>query len=201
LCPRYWQSLESLGRKKDGGITQISPERSALLQQKWKLFDAVIAEEEPVSDDKSVDHFCPEVSYEIYGLFASFLHEYIDGVDRETLYNYHERRGTLDQYDVRWQWITGCHYTQCREYSIHAPTAKGKPSKTQRPGEVSPKRRWEVLERDKRTCVYCGRKAPEVILHVDHKVSVRDGGTDDMENLVTACSECNGGKGASSLTA
>lgn len=57
----------------------------------------------------------------------------------------------------------------------------------------------KFLSRDKFICVYCGRKPPEVELHIDHKVSVRDGGSDDPENLVTACHECNGGKGASSV--
>lgn len=200
LCPRYWQSLDALGRKRHGGITEISPERSALLQRKWKSFEAVIAEEEPVADEKSVDHFCPEVSYEIYGYFASFLHEFIDDIDRDAVWKMHERNGTTNQFDARWNWIAPCHYTQCREYSIHATFATGRPSKTSsRPGEVSPKRRGEVLARDSFTCVYCGRKPPEVILHADHKVSVKDGGTDDLENLVTACDKCNGGKGSSSF--
>ena len=56
--------------------------------------------------------------------------------------------------------------------------------------------RFEVLKRDRFTCQYCGRKAPDVVLHVDHIHPVADGGIDDMTNLVTACSECNLGKGA-----
>jgi len=197
LCPRYWLSLDALGRNRQ--FTSISPERNAELERKWKMFVPVVAEEEPVADEKSIDHFCPEVSFDRFGLFASFLHEYIDDIDRETLYTYHERKGTLDQHDARWQWITPCHYTECREYSIHAPFAKGKPAKPARPGDVSPRKRWQVLERDKHTCMYCGRKPPEVTLHADHKVSVKDGGTDDLENLVTACEDCNLGKGASSI--
>lgn len=161
---------------------------------------AVIAEDEPQADEKSINHFCPEVSYLVYGLFASFLHEYIDDIDREAVYEYHKRAGTLDQHDAQWNWITPQHYTECREYSIHATFATGKPSKiSPRPGEVSPKRRWEVLAKDSFTCDYCGRKPPEVILHADHRVSVKDGGTYDLENLVTARDKCNGGKGASGL--
>ena len=159
----------------------------------------VVAEDEPVADKKSVDRFCPEVSYDRFGLFASFLHEYIDEIDRESLYEYHKRTGTLDQLDPKWQWITPLHYTECREYSIFAPFPGSKPSKPQRPGDISPKRRGDVFERDKRTCVYCGRKPPEVVLHVDHRVSVKDGGTDELDNLITACEDCNLGKGASSL--
>jgi len=35
-----------------------------------------------------------------------------------------------------------------------------------------------------------------VILHADHIVPVAEGGTSDMHNLVTACQDCNLGKGA-----
>lgn len=64
---------------------------------------------------------------------------------------------------------------------------------TRRP--ISPKTRFEVFKRDHFTCRY-GRTTPQVILEVDHIVPVAEGGTNDMENLVTACYECNRGKGA-----
>ncbi len=56
--------------------------------------------------------------------------------------------------------------------------------------------RYEIIERDNSTCVYCGRKPPEVSLEVDHVLAVSNGGTNDPENLVTACYDCNAGKGA-----
>lgn len=61
-----------------------------------------------------------------------------------------------------------------------------------------PKRlRFEVLRRDNHTCRYCGRAAPDVKLHIDHVVPVILGGGDEPANLVTACSDCNGGKTSS----
>jgi len=54
--------------------------------------------------------------------------------------------------------------------------------------------RFRVLRRDKFTCQYCGRSAPKVELHVDHKVPFANGGSDKLSNLVTACAECNLGK-------
>lgn len=60
--------------------------------------------------------------------------------------------------------------------------------------------RFLVFERDSYTCQYCGRQAPDVVLHVDHRHPVSRGGTDDMANLVTACKDCNSGKGALILT-
>lgn len=59
---------------------------------------------------------------------------------------------------------------------------------------LSKKLRFEVFKRDSFTCQYCGRKAPDVILHVDHITPVSKGGTNDLMNLVTACQECNSGK-------
>lgn len=60
--------------------------------------------------------------------------------------------------------------------------------------------RFEVFKRDKFTCQYCGSKAPDVVLHVDHIHPVAEGGTSDILNLVTACVTCNAGKGARTLS-
>ena len=64
---------------------------------------------------------------------------------------------------------------------------------------ISIKRRFDILRRYSFTCRYCGRKAPAVPLHVDHAVSVSEGGTDDPSNLVVACADCNLGKGKDSI--
>src|SRR5262245_15321286 len=56
--------------------------------------------------------------------------------------------------------------------------------------------RWTVLQRNRSTCQYCGQRAPDVVLHVDHRVALVDGGTNDLDNLVTACAACNTGKEA-----
>lgn len=68
--------------------------------------------------------------------------------------------------------------------------------------EVSASTRWQVFARDGFTCRYCGARAGQdgVELHADHLVSVADGGDNSIQNLVTACQRCNGGKGAKSLS-
>lgn len=63
---------------------------------------------------------------------------------------------------------------------------------------VSKRTRFEVLRRDNFTCRYCGGKAPDVVLTVDHVVPVALGGSDDSSNLVTACRDCNAGKSSTS---
>ena len=54
--------------------------------------------------------------------------------------------------------------------------------------------RFKVLKRDSFTCQYCGRKAPNVELQVDHKYPKSKGGKLTLNNLITACKECNIGK-------
>lgn len=73
-------------------------------------------------------------------------------------------------------------------------------SKSQRK-PISDSMRWQVFARDGFCCRYCGRQAGQegVSLAVDHVVSVADGGDNRIDNLVTACRQCNGGKSAKSL--
>ena len=54
--------------------------------------------------------------------------------------------------------------------------------------------RMEVLKRDCFTCQYCGQKAPDVLIEVDHIKPVALGGDNDIMNLVAACRACNAGK-------
>lgn len=59
---------------------------------------------------------------------------------------------------------------------------------------LSVRTRFEVFKRDRFTCGYCGKHPPDVLLEVDHIVPRAAGGPDAMENLVTACWDCNHGK-------
>lgn len=59
---------------------------------------------------------------------------------------------------------------------------------------LSKKLRFEVFKRDSFACQYCGAKAPDVVLHVDHIEPVSEAGTNDLLNLITSCEDCNSGK-------
>ena len=59
---------------------------------------------------------------------------------------------------------------------------------------ISKSLRFDVFQRDNHTCQYCGHKSPDVELEIDHLVPVAEGGTDDFENLVISCRDCNSGK-------
>ncbi len=59
--------------------------------------------------------------------------------------------------------------------------------------------RFEVFKRDAFTCQYCGATPPSIVLHVDHIIPVSDGGSNEIDNLVTSCQPCNSGKSNISL--
>lgn len=62
------------------------------------------------------------------------------------------------------------------------------------------KLRFEVFKRDEFKCQYCGATPPKVVLQVDHIHPVADGGSNDMDNLITSCQQCNIGKGKNKLS-
>lgn len=64
---------------------------------------------------------------------------------------------------------------------------------------VRPSVRFDVFKRDAFTCSYCGRRPPDVTLELDHIIPVAEGGDDTIDNLTTACWDCNRGKGAKQL--
>ena len=79
---------------------------------------------------------------------------------------------------------------QVKKRQIHTPKeiAAGERDK------MSRKQRFRILKRDNFTCQMCGRKSPDVELHIDHKIPVSKGGKTVDDNLVTLCSDCNFGK-------
>ena len=204
LCPRYYCSLSLLS---DNEITtKITEKDRARLDKKWEPFKPTIIEEEPDIirvDNKfaGVRNFCPEVSFDRFGYFASSIHRYADELDIDLAHKRLAEDG-VNSTDPHWSWstVTPLHYTECREYSILIETTSGKRKKSSRARKgFSAKLRWQVFSRDSFTCQYCGRRPPDVALEVDHRVSVAEGGGNDPENLLTACVECNRGKGAYSV--
>ena len=65
---------------------------------------------------------------------------------------------------------------------------------------LSERFRFAVMQRDHFRCRYCGRSSETTILEIDHLRSVADQGTNDAQNLVTACQSCNRSKGARSVS-
>lgn len=96
------------------------------------------------------------------------------------------------------------HYSECAEFSEYAfhnteRKIKGESAqKGRKRSHISKTMKFEIFHRDNFSCYYCRRHKSDfpkgVHLTLDHKVPYIDGGDDSFENLVTACSDCNGGK-------
>lgn len=61
---------------------------------------------------------------------------------------------------------------------------------------ISKRVRFEIFKRDSFRCFHCGATPNDGPMHLDHLKPVAEGGTNDPSNLVTACVDCNLGKGA-----
>ncbi len=56
---------------------------------------------------------------------------------------------------------------------------------------IGAKKRFEILKRDWFKCQYCGKTWKDVTLEVDHIIPKSRWWTDNIDNLITCCRECN----------
>ncbi len=204
-CPRYYQSQYAAAI--EGAHTIDLPiDVRTRIEEMWASSDAFASMEQSVGTWTKADGtlrgvagFCPEVTARLFGLYCSDLRTYPDEEARRANHDILAAEGTPHD-DLRWNWMVAepRHYTECHEFSVHGATQlreSGKATKKRR--ALSPKLRFTVFARDGWRCVYCGNAAADSTLHVDHRIAVANGGTDALDNLATACEECNLGKGAS----
>lgn len=90
-------------------------------------------------------------------------------------------------------WLTATGFSGTSTGAIHFGAGMAK-----RKG-LSKGTRYAVLARDGFLCRYCGaRPDTGAVLVVDHIIPVKEGGSNDPANLITACQPCNAGKSAKS---
>lgn len=130
-CPRYYASIYMLGKAKL--ITSISSGERAKLDELWENsgLSPVIAEEDTgitSADERplSFENFCPEVSFQYFGYYATFLANYADEMDKENGHRVAERENLGKDWRFRWAAVSACHYLECSMYlQVNAYNAKG----------------------------------------------------------------------------
>ena len=120
-CPRYYQSLSLLG---EAGSTKIDQEEDERLKRFWEKSDLWPRTEEYAtavlgdSETKIFSSFCPEITYDRFGYFVSYLSDYSDEIDRDLA---HRKLGEQDIVSEHWQWrwssVQAMHYSECSLYS------------------------------------------------------------------------------------
>ncbi len=124
-CPRFYQSLSLLGK---AGNTEIDPEEDKRLLEKWQQSDLwpIVNEQAtsimgPPGEVHIFSGFCPEVTFERFGLFASFLARYADEIDLAVAHATLSK-GDAKPDDWRWAWssVSPLHYSECPLFSLLA---------------------------------------------------------------------------------
>jgi hypothetical protein len=110
----------------DTGATSIPRAEDERLLKKWKESDLWprIAEQASsvfkANDRLSfISNFCPEVTYDRFGVFCAGLSMYTDGIDKEAAHRHLQKEGAGED-DPRWRWqhVEPLHYTGCSLYAV-----------------------------------------------------------------------------------
>ena len=123
-CPRYFCSLSNLA--KSNLITSIEKNYDVQLLTYWeksKFWPSIIEQDTGISgaDGKKTGfhNFCPEVAYDIFGIFASTFLKYTDLKDKEIYLSQIENElKDINDWRLKWHNIKPMHYSECNLYSL-----------------------------------------------------------------------------------
>jgi hypothetical protein len=113
------------------GATSLDKKLDKQLLKKWKRTDLWPSVDEQhtwmMASTERVNmfaNFCPEIIYDRFGWFASFIARHADEIDSDSA---HERlaREHAPREDWRWMWseMIPTHYTECPLYSLLSKNA------------------------------------------------------------------------------
>ncbi|MEN6319602.1 MAG: hypothetical protein ABFD82_12695 [Syntrophaceae bacterium] len=118
-CPRYYSSLYLLGAERI--TTEIESEKVKELDEFWRRSDLlpVVAEHDTgiFGDKKQFSNFCPEISFDVFGLFAVDLSRYTDEIDKGVVYAELKKNAYPKDWRFQWAGVTPLHSLECTIYS------------------------------------------------------------------------------------
>ena len=122
-CPRYFQSI---ALHETTGGTALDSKEEQRLSEKWEKSElwprlAEQATSAFIAGDKLsfISNFCPEVTYQRFGVFCTGIGFHTDEIDREAAYAFLRREGAPTE-DPRWHYshVIPEHYSDCDMYSL-----------------------------------------------------------------------------------
>lgn len=136
-CPRFYQSLSLLG---EAGSTKIPDAEDQRLLKHWKSSDLWPRTDEQATglfggnlgNPSIYSNFCPEVTFERFGYFASSLTRYADEIDSGFAHERLAKEGAPPGHP-RWSWesCAGQHFTECPIYAVLSHRSKSPQSKAE----------------------------------------------------------------------
>jgi hypothetical protein len=136
-CPRYYQSLSLLGA---AGSTKIPEAEDERLLKRWKSSDLWPRTDEQATglfggkpgNPSIYSNFCPEVTFERFGYFATTLTKYADEIDSGFAHQRLAQEG-VPRGHPRWSWesCASQHFTECPIYAVLSHRSKSPPAKTE----------------------------------------------------------------------
>lgn len=124
-CPRYYQSLSLLGQAGSTPIDTVEDEKLKEFWQKSDLWPKTRELETAITfkdtRPSTFVQFCPEVAFDRFGYFASYLARYADEIDSDLAQTRLGKEGAAAN-DPSWSWATATaqHYTECPLYAVLA---------------------------------------------------------------------------------
>lgn len=136
-CPRFYQSLSLLG---EAGSTKIPEGEDQRLLKHWKSSDLWPRTDEQATglfggdpgNPSIYSNFCPEVTFERFGYFATSLTRYADEIDSGFAHERLAKEGAPPGHP-RWSWesCAGQHFTECPIYAVLSHRSKSPQSKAE----------------------------------------------------------------------
>jgi hypothetical protein len=122
-CPRFYQSLSLLGRAGSTPIPKVEDDRLLAAWEKSDLWPRTMEQGTSISgpdgNPTAFAKFCPEVAFDRFGYFATFLARYSDEIDSG---HAHERLAALGAPAGHQQWAwahaTPQHFSDCPVYAV-----------------------------------------------------------------------------------